>query len=76
MASKKITSLNILNNPKLTTKSILEDKIRMIITSNNPKSKNSKNLSKLTLLKKLRSKIIDTESNIIASPQSILKIKN
>lgn len=73
MASKKITSLNILNNPKLTTKSILEDKIRMIITSNNPKSKNSKNLSKLTLLKKLRSKIIDTESNIIASPQSILK---
>jgi len=74
MASqKKITSLNIFDNPKLTTKSILENKINMILKSNNPKSKNTNSLSKLTLLKKLRSKIINIENNIIKSPQNILK---
>lgn len=72
-SSKKITSLNIFNNPKLSTKSILENKIKMILSSNNPINKNSNSLSKLTLLKKLRSKIINTESNIIKSPQNIFK---
>jgi hypothetical protein len=72
-SSKKITSLNIFNNPKLSTKSILENKIKMILYSNNPMNKNSNSLSKLTLLKKLRSKIINTESNIIKSPQNIFK---
>lgn len=70
---KKITSLNIFNNPKLTTKSILENKIKIILSSNNPINKNSNSLSKLTLLKKLRSKIINTESNIIKLPQNIFK---
>ena len=73
MSTKKITSLNIFTNPTLTTKSILENKIKMILSSNNPINKNNNSLSKLTLLEKLRSKIIDTETNIIKSPQNIFK---